>query len=225
MKLNNPILEKIFDGLIVSCQPVDNGPMDKPEIVAAMAKAAEVGGAAGIRIEGVDNLIATRPHVKVPIIGIVKYDLDNSPVRITPFLEDVEALAKAGADIIAFDGTDRIRPVDRKTLIDAIHEQGCLAMADCSNPEDGDFCAQQGADIIGTTLSGYTGGPVPEQADFPLIEYYNQQGYFVMAEGRVNTLQDVHKARLYGAHCITVGTVLTRLEVMVERFVKASHLA
>ena len=38
-------------GLIVSCQPVPNSPMDRPEIVAAMAQAAVSAGAVAIRIE------------------------------------------------------------------------------------------------------------------------------------------------------------------------------
>ena len=48
--------------LLLFCQPVDDGPMDKPEIVAAMAQASVVGGAAGLRIEGIENLEATRPY-------------------------------------------------------------------------------------------------------------------------------------------------------------------
>lgn len=72
------ILNKIQHGLIASCQPVDDGPMDKPEIVAAMAAASVIGGAKGIRIEGVENLKATRAAVDVPIIGIVKRDLPDS---------------------------------------------------------------------------------------------------------------------------------------------------
>lgn len=96
-------------GLIVSCQPVPDSPLDKPEIVAAMALAAEQAGAVAIRIEGVANLQATRAVVSVPIIGIVKRDLEDSPVRITAYIEDVDALAQAGADIIAIDGTDRVR--------------------------------------------------------------------------------------------------------------------
>ena len=130
---HNEVLDKIKFGLIASCQPVDDGPMDKPEIVAAMAQASVIGGAAGLRIEGVDNLKATRPTVNVPIIGIVKRDLPDSPVRITPFLHDIEDLAKAGADIIAVDGTNRPRPVDIESAVKKIHELGCLAMADCSN--------------------------------------------------------------------------------------------
>lgn len=50
-------------GLIVSCQPVPDSPLDKPEIVAAMALAAEQAGAVAIRIEGVANLQATRAVV------------------------------------------------------------------------------------------------------------------------------------------------------------------
>ena len=114
---HNEVLDKIKFGLIASCQPVDDGPMDKPEIVAAMAQASVAGGAAGLRIEGIENLKATRPTVNVPIIGIVKRDLPDSPVRITPFLHDIEDLAKAGADIIAVDGTNRPRPVDIESAV------------------------------------------------------------------------------------------------------------
>lgn len=65
-------------GLIISCQPVPGSPLDKPEIVAAMALAAEQAGAVAVRIEGIDNLRMTRSLVSVPIIGIIKRDLDES---------------------------------------------------------------------------------------------------------------------------------------------------
>ena len=70
-------------GLIVSCQPVPDSPLDKPEIVAAMALAAEQAGAVAIRIEGVANLQPTRAVVSVTLIGIVKRDLEDSRVCIT----------------------------------------------------------------------------------------------------------------------------------------------
>lgn len=215
------VLATLKDRLVVSVQPVDNGVLDKPEIVSLLAQAAVNGGAGGIRIEGVDNLEVVREHLNVPIIGIVKYDLEDSPVRITPFLHDVERLAKAGADVIAFDGTDRVRPETRETIVKHIHDLGCVAMADCSNREDGDYCASLGVEIIGTTLSGYTGGEIPEEADYELIKYFADKGYFVMAEGRLNTTSNVRQARDCGANCVTVGTVLTRLEVMTEKFARA----
>ena len=157
-------------GLIVSCQPVPDSPLDKPEIVAAMALAAEQAGAVAIRIEGVANLQATRAVVSVPIIGIVKRDLEDSPVRITAYIEDVDALAQAGADIIAIDGTDRPRPVPVETLLARIHHHGLLAMTDCSTPEDGLACQKLGAEIIGTTLSGYTTPETPEEPDLALVK-------------------------------------------------------
>lgn len=164
------VLSKIQNGLIASCQPVDDGPMDKPEIVAAMAQASVIGGAKGIRIEGVENLKATRAAVDVPIIGIVKRDLPDTPIRITPFLEDIDALAEAGADIIAVDGTSRTRPVSIEDAVKRIHEKGCLAMADCSNLEEGLHCQQLGFDIVGSTMSGYTGGPIPPEPDYQLVK-------------------------------------------------------
>lgn len=203
---------KQLGGLIVSCQPVVGSPLDRPEIVAAMAQAAVNSGAVAVRIEGLDNLNATRKLIAVPIIGIIKRDLPHSPVRITPLPEDVDALAKAGADIIAFDGTDRLRPVSVKELIERIHQRGCVAMADCSSLEDGSDCNKQGADIIGTTLSGYTTDLVPNEPDFPLVKELSAKGYRVIAEGRFNSPDMAAKAIQNGAWAVTVGSAITRLE-------------
>ncbi|MDP8079911.1 N-acetylmannosamine-6-phosphate 2-epimerase [Phocoenobacter skyensis] len=222
---DNHILTKIKYELIASCQPVDDGPMDSPEIVAAMAQASVIGGAKGIRIEGVENLKATRKAVDVPIIGIVKRDLPDSPVRITPFLEDIEALAKAGADIIAVDGTNRPRPVTIKQAIKKIKEVGCLAMADCSNLEEGLYCQQLGFDIVGSTMSGYTGGDIPKEPDYQLVKDLNKAGCFVMGEGRYNTPELARSAIEAGAHCVTVGSALTRLEHIVSWFADEIKLA
>lgn len=219
------VFAQIQNGLIASCQPVDDGPMDKPEIVAAMAQAAVIGGAAGLRIEGVDNLKATRPTVNVPIIGIVKRDLPDSPVRITPFLQDIEDLAHVGADIIAVDGTHRPRPVDIESAVKKIHEMGCLAMADCSNLEEGLYCQKLGFDIVGSTMSGYTGGAVPEEPDYQLVKALKAAGCKVMAEGRYNTPELARKAIEIGADFVTVGSALTRLEHIVSWFSSAVNSA
>lgn len=215
------VFQRIQHGLIASCQPVDDGPMDKPEIVAAMAQASVIGGAAGIRIEGVENLKATRPTVQVPIIGIVKRDLPDSPIRITPFLHDIEALAKAGADIIAVDGTHRPRPVELESAVKKIHELGCLAMADCSNLEEGLHCQKLGFDIIGSTMSGYIGGVVPKEPDYQLVKDLKKAGCRVMAEGRYNTPELAKTAIEIGADFVTVGSALTRLEHLVSWFAAA----
>lgn len=219
------ILRQIQGGLIASCQPVDKGPMDHPNIVAAMAQACVLGGAVGLRIEGIDNLRATRPMVEVPIIGIVKRDLEDSPVRITPFLQDIEQLAEAGADIIAVDGTLRQRPVPLEQAIEKIKQVGCLAMADCSNLSEGVYCQKLGFDIIGSTMSGYTGGEVPNEPDYQLVTDLAAVGCCVMAEGRYNSPALAQRALECGAYCVTVGSALTRLEHIVGWFVSAMKLA
>ncbi|MUH98549.1 N-acetylmannosamine-6-phosphate 2-epimerase [Aliivibrio fischeri] len=205
-------LNALSQGFVSSCQPVDDGPMDKPEIVAAMAMASVEGGAIGLRIEGIDNLKAVRPHVSVPIIGIIKRDLDDSEVRITPYIEDVIALKEAGADIIAIDATHRPRPVPVEELVKKIQSLGCLVMADSSTYEEGMFCHGLGVEIIGTTLSGYTTPITPKEPDFQFIQQLANQGCFVMAEGRFNSPQLAREAIEAGASCVTVGSAITRIE-------------
>ncbi|HAT1683922.1 TPA: N-acetylmannosamine-6-phosphate 2-epimerase [Klebsiella oxytoca] len=199
-------------GLIVSCQPVPDSPLDKPDIVAAMALAAQQAGAVALRIEGVENLKATRGVVSVPVIGILKRDLEDSPVRITAFTEDVDALAEAGADIIAVDGTDRVRPVPVAVLLDRIHRHGLPAMADCSSLADGLTCRRLGAEIIGTTLSGYTTPDTPEEPDLALVTALSSAGCRVIAEGRYNTPAQAADAIRHGAWAVTVGSAITRPE-------------
>lgn len=205
-------IDALQQGFVASCQPVDFGPMDKPEIVAAMAQASISGGATALRIEGLDNLKATRPLVSVPIIAILKRDLEGSAVRITPFINDVIALKEAGADIIAIDATNRDRPVSVALLVKKIHELGCLVMADCSNYEEGMACFDLGVEIIGTTLSGYTGEHIPKEPDYALVTRLNQQGCFVMAEGRYNAPELAQAAMQAGASSVTIGSAITRIE-------------
>ena len=217
------VLDRLKNGLVVSCQPVDDGPMDDPRIVAAMALAAEAGGATGLRIEGLDNLAAVRPVTTLPIIGIVKRDLDTSPVRITPFTEDVAALAAAGADIIAYDATRRPRPVETAALVQSIAAAGKIAMADSARLDDGKRALAEGAAILGTTLSGYAydiATPTAEP-DFELIRAFAGLGAFVMAEGRLNSPELARQAMAKGAACVTVGSAITRIEHITGWFASA----
>lgn len=217
------VLSRIRGGLVASCQPVDDGPMDRPDIVAAMAQACVAGGAVALRIEGVDNLRATRPLVQVPIIGIVKSDLPDSPVRITVRVAEALALAEAGADIIAYDATDRPRPDSREAVLAAILGAGKIAMADSATLADGRLALAAGAGILGTTMSGYTAETQGRNAgpDFALIAAYRALGAFVMAEGRINTPDLAAAAMAAGADAVTVGSALTRLEHVTGWFADA----
>ncbi len=207
-------------GIIVSCQPVAGGPLDKDEIVTAMALACVDGGARALRIEGAGRVSAVRHVSEVPIIGIIKRELPGSDVRITPTVDDVEELIRAGADIIAFDSTDRVRPVSRDALVDHIIANHCLAMADCADIEDVKTACSLGAQFIGTTLSGYTSLKTPDEPDFAFLAGAVEIAPRVIAEGRYNTVSRARKAARLGAWAVTVGTALTRLETMTRWFVE-----
>lgn len=217
----HPILARLQGGLLVSCQPVAGGPMDRPEIVAAFALAALGGGAAGLRIEGLANLAAVRRVTRAPIVGLVKVDLAGSPVRITPLAEHVLALAAAGADIIAVDATDRARPVPLGGLIAAIRAAGGLAMADCATAAEGAAAQALGVDVLGSTMSGYTGGPVPEGPDLALVAALARLGGFVIAEGRYQAPAQAAQALRAGASAVVAGSAITRPEHVTGWFVAA----
>lgn len=218
--LEETLLSTLKQSLIASCQPVDNGPMDKVEHIVAMALAAVDGGAKGLRIEGVENVRAVAKATSVPIVGIVKRDLDDSPIRITPFIKDVAALSEAGASIIAFDGTNRQRPVAMLELLDAVHKSGCVAMADCADYDTGIMLAKHGCTFIGSTMSGYLDlNNTPNEPDYDLVSNWVAQGLNVIAEGRYNSPERAAKAIENGAFSVTVGSAITRIEHITQWFV------
>ncbi|MDF2810531.1 MAG: hypothetical protein K0S56_1562 [Microvirga sp.] len=216
-----PIDSRILRGLVVSCQPVTGGPMDHPDTIVRLALAARNAGANGLRIEGAANIAAVAAACTLPIVGIVKRDLDDSPVRITPYAEDVANIAKSGATIIAVDATARRRPVAVDVLLREIHAHGCLAMADLATVEEARYAAQIGFDILGTTLSGYTGGPIPDQPDLALVDACLALGKFVIAEGRYSNPALAAKAIARGATAVCVGSAITRTEHITRWYLDA----
>lgn len=215
------VLDILRGRLIVSCQPVPGGPLDRPAFVAAFALAALDGGAAGLRIEGTANLAAVRAATRAPVIGLIKTDLPDSPVRITPFATQVQALVAAGADIVAVDATDRPRPVPVADLLSAIRATGALAMADCATAEEGRAAAALGFDILGSTMSGYTGGAEPEDPDLALVADLAATGRFVIAEGRYRTPAQAAAAMAAGATAVVAGSAITRPEHVTAWFAAA----
>ncbi|WP_136660051.1 putative N-acetylmannosamine-6-phosphate 2-epimerase [Nitratireductor sp. XY-223] len=215
------ILEQLRGGLIVSCQPVIGGPLDRPDIIAAYALAVLDGGARGLRVEGIENIKAVRAVTDAPMIGLIKEDLDNSPIRITPHAIQAREIAAAGADIVAFDVTDRARPEPVSNLVETICEAGAMAMADCSCSTDGQRAADLGCEILGSTMSGYVGGPVPGAPDLELVAALSRLGRFTVAEGRYQRPQDAVLARQKGADAVVVGSAITRPEHITTWFADA----
>ena len=191
--------------VIVSCQPVKDGPLDRAEFVVGLALAALEGGAAGIRIESPRNVQAVRAATGAPIIGLVKRRILSSPVIITPEISDVQELAGCGADIVAFDATLRARPVPITEIISAIHAHGRFAMADVATYDDARAAIDAGVDMVGTTLSGYSGGPAPPEPDLDLVSRCAGLGVPVLAEGRYRTPNQARLAIEAGAYAVGRG--------------------
>ena len=205
-------LADLENALIVSCQPVPGGPMDDAHSVVGFALAALAGGARALRIESLDYVRAVRAATNAPIIGIVKQDRLDTAIRITPTIELAAALCDAGADIVAVDATRRPRPASVAALIHAIKSRGKLAMADCSDADDAREALAAGADLVGSTMSGYTGGPTPDGPDYELLSAMRHMTPHVVAEGRVQTPAQAARALRSGAFCVVVGSALTRTE-------------
>jgi N-acetylmannosamine-6-phosphate 2-epimerase/N-acetylmannosamine kinase len=217
-------IRRAFAGaLIASCQPVPGGPTDSRDFVVGFALATCAGGARGLRIEGVGNVAAVVAACDLPVIGLVKRDLAASAVRITPHVEDAVALARAGARIVAFDATDRPRPVPVPEMIAAIHAAGALAMADIATLAEARAAIDAGADIVGTTLSGYTGsGPAPDAPDLALVRGCAAfRAAPVFAEGRYNAPSLAAAAIAAGADAVVVGSAITRPEHVAGWFARA----
>jgi N-acylglucosamine-6-phosphate 2-epimerase len=218
----------IIEGsLIVSCQADPGSPFADPLFIRAFAKAAKLGGAAGLRLQGVENIEAVRAEQDLPIIGLIKRQREGpknegGDVYITPELLDVTNVINAGADIVAFDATLRKRPVPVNELIAAIHQRGKLAMADISTAVEAVTALESGADYVSTTLSGYTSySPQQEGPDLELISDLAGRGIRPVAEGRIRTPEEARQALERGAFAVVVGSAITRPEVVTGWFLQA----
>jgi N-acylglucosamine-6-phosphate 2-epimerase len=221
-------LRALRGGLIVSCQAQPGSPLRDVGIMVAMARAAAMAGAVGIRANGPEDVSAIHTAVRLPIIGIYKQDLPDFAVRITPTLAAARQIAAAGADILAVDATDRPHPdgLSGAQFIQACkREFGIPIMADISTVAEGIAAAKAGADIVSTTLSGYT--PYSRQLngpDFELIaELAAAVAVPVITEGRIATPADAQRALSLGAHAVVVGAAITRPEWITQRFVEGMH--
>lgn len=221
---NKRIFDVLQGGLIVSCQT--SAPLNGPEIIGPMAEAVVAAGAVGVRVNGPADVGAVRARVKVPIIGINKQRSSDFTVYITPTLASALEVIEAGADIVAIDGTTAPRPtgIELGELIQQIQHRGAIVMADISTLDEGRIAAEKGADIISSTLSGYTPqSPKLEGPDLDLVEaLVRETGLPVIAEGRYSTPDEVQAAFNRGAFAVVVGRAITEPQLITQRFVQAT---
>jgi len=242
----NLILEKLKNGLIVSCQASPGWPLYGSENMQKMAVAAEVGGAAGIRACWPSDIKAVKEVCNLPLIGVNKIYKNIPPtaadITITPTYEAAVAIIEAGCDIVGIDCTIRGRSYqDLAEIIEALKKNypHIPIMGDLSTLEEGLMAAELGVDILSTTLSGYTNtslGISEEEArnlssypegqepppDFELIRQLRQKtDKLINAEGRFWEIADVKEAFRCGTDMITIGSAITAPQLITKRFAYA----
>lgn len=221
------ILSQIKQKVIVSVQAMPSEPLYKEECMIAMMQSVVKGGAAALRVAGVRDVENAKKLFKIPVIGITKPEVIPANWReivyITPTIKDAKDLIQAGADIIALDGTSRPRGENNlKQIIKFIKINKKLVMADVSTLSEGIAARLLGADIISTTLSGYTleSPETSNKPDFELLkELVNAVDCPVILEGRIWEPQQVDLALEIGAHSVVIGSAITRPQLITKRFV------
>lgn len=221
----NKLLEQLKGGMIVSCQAEGNDPFNaNPEYMALFAKAAEMGGAIGIRTQGIEKLKAIKRVSTLPVIGLLKSQFEDGTVRITGSFAEIDQLIAAKSDIVAIDGTFREREgfTGPEFIREVKNRYGCLVLADIATYDEAKACEKAGADCVSTTLNGYT----PDTMQFydgpnynVLKECVNGLTIPVFAEGRYNTPSEAGKAMELGAYAVISGTAITRPRVITQWFV------
>jgi len=212
--------------LIVSCQALPCEPLYGSEIMARMAVAAQMGGAAGIRANSPADIRAIRAAVQLPIIGLYKDPQPGYDVVITPTVAHACQVAEAGADIISIDATDRPHP-EGLALAEMIRrikaETGRQILADISTIVEALQAEASGADMVASTLSGYT--PYSPQQAGPDLELVDQMARRLhvpcLAEGRYASPEQTVEAVRLGAHAVIVGGAITRPAEITARYVQA----
>ena len=222
------VIEALRHGLIVSCQAPVDSPLHEPVVIAAIALAAINQGAVGVRIDTPAHISAVRQQVKAPIIGLWKQQLPGYEVYITPQFHHAGAIAQSGADIIAIDATFRERPGGETvaSLISRIHgELGKPVMADVDTIEAAIAAEAAGADLVATTLYGYTAQTQHlSPPGFELLTQMVQQlNIPAICEGGISSPQLARHALDLGAYAVVVGTAITGIDYQVKAYQQAIH--
>lgn len=219
-----PVFYQFKGGLVVSCQATEGTPMNTPEFIAAQAMTVELAGAKAIRAQGIENVARVVASVNVPVIGLVKSYTSDSDVYITPTVDDVLALEKAGADIVAVDATQRSRygGVSLEEFFANVRKHTNIPLlADVDSIENAINAEALGFEAVATTLSGYTNIP---SSGLPNIDLVLQIAKIIkvplIAEGGFANPEHVQNAIANGAWAVCVGTAITNPYLLTKHFIE-----
>lgn len=222
------MIKSLKNKVIVSVQAMPNEPLYKEDCMFAMMQSVVNGGASALRVAGARD-VKNAKTLGIPVIGLTKPDglPENwkEIVYITPTLKEVNELIDAGADVVAFDGTRRPRPNNctLQEIVSRIKSANRYAMVDIATYDEAMYCAELGVDIISTTLSGYTQESLSDSdtPDFELLQkIVENTDVPVILEGRIWEPSQVDKAFELGAHCVVIGSAITRPQLITKRFIE-----
>ena len=226
------LFEQLKGKIIVSCQAVPGEPLyvEEKSIMYLMARAAKQAVTPAIRTSSIRDVIAIKEETGLPVIGLIKIKYEGFESYITPTMKEVDELAAAGSDVIAFDCTAQKRG-DGKTIDEFIAEvrkkyPDAILMADISTYEEGINAWRLGVDMVGTTMSGYTAhSPKTDGPDYELVKRLSAEVDIpVIGEGRVHSPEQAVEMLNAGAFAVVVGGAITRPLEIAQRFIKAVEM-
>lgn len=224
--MTTALLSRLEGQLIVSSQAMNPlSPLrNRPDVLALLAEAAELGGAGGFRLNGADVVGLLRPRTGLPIIGIIKDTREGFDNYITTSSADAEELCAAGADVVAIQATTGTRPGESFAEIAATtHRLGKLVMADIATLAEARQATAEGADLIATTMVGHT-RETEGQARPPFDLVSAIAATFdvpVIVEGGIWTPEHVAASFAHGAFAVVCGSAITAPDIITERLVAA----
>ena len=227
MKTPPEVCQRFRGQLIVSCQAPEGDVFHGPDAMARFAVAAQQGGAAGIRANGAEDIRAIRKAVALPIIGIQKTPFAEGGWLITGSFQAARDLVAAGADIIALDCTGRGQQLGALERLRQIKlELGVPIIADIATLDEALIAEAAGADLIATTLRGYTRETAHIRTFDPSFVKLLVQKLTVpvVSEGRISTQEQAREALAAGSFAVVVGAAVTSPSEITRRFARLMEL-
>ncbi len=224
-----PERRDLAGGLIVSVQAPEGSPLREPAVIAALAEASLARGALGVRLESPEHIGAVRRRCpNALIVGLWKRTHPDSAVYITPGWEEIQAVWAAGADVVAIDATERVRP-GGQVLGDLVRrcreELGAPLMADVDSVVQGLRSAELGCSWVGTTLFGYTERTAAQKPPgWGLLDPLRRQlpdQVSLICEGGIASPEQATRALGEGADAVVVGTAITGVDHQVSAYREA----